>query len=142
MLVRPKGFRRGGAITQNDSGAIYILQQNLEVIIMDQNATSDNFVARQSDNFEIVLPRTKIEEALKKLAEMTSAPAFQDAMELVWFKFDPNTDADMKNCISMLLTLHRCILDGNVKPPLSLEELYTNIYQDMEYGNHPSGPSL
>ena len=107
---------------------------------MDQN--TENFVARQSDNFEIVLPRTRIEDALKKLAETTMAPVFRDAMELIWFKFDPNQDSDMKNDVSMLLTLHRCILDGNVKPPLSLEELYTEIYQDMEYENYPSGPSL
>ena len=103
---------------------------------------SENFVARQPDNFEVVLPRTQIEDALKKLAETTRAPVFRDAMELVWFKFDPNTDANTKNCVSMLLTLYRCILDGNVKPPLSLEELYSDIYQNMEYENQPSSPSL
>jgi len=81
---------------------------------------------------------------MKKLAEATNAPSYHDAMELVWFKFDPNGDSDMRACVSMLLTLYRCTLDGNVRPPLSLEELYARTYNEMdvEQGNFPGSLTL
>lgn len=106
--------------------------------MIDKNIP-ETFVARQCEDFEIVLPRSKIEEAMKKLAEATNAPGYHDAMELIWFKFDPNGDADMRARVSMLLTLYRCALDGNVRPSLDLEELYTRTYKqmDVEQGNSP-----
>ncbi|MBP7528352.1 MAG: hypothetical protein KA801_10520 [Syntrophorhabdaceae bacterium] len=110
---------------------------------MNRNEITQTFVARQSENFEIVLPRAKIEEAVRRLAEATSAPRFHDAMELVWFKFDPNGDNELRASVSMLLTLYRCTLDGNVRPPLDLEELYARTYNkvDMDCGCSPAGPT-
>lgn len=111
---------------------------------MIENNIPETFVARQAENFEIVLPRSKIEEAIKKLAEVTNAPGYHDAMELVWFKFDPNKDADIRSLVSMLLTLYRCTLDGNVRPPLDLEELYARTYEEMdvECGRSPASLAL
>ncbi|MDD3845065.1 MAG: hypothetical protein PHC90_01750 [Syntrophorhabdaceae bacterium] len=111
--------------------------------MMNQSGISETFVARRSEDFEIVLPRSMIQKALKQLAASTNAPAFQDAMELVWFKFDPNVDAGTRDCVSMLLTLYRCTLDGNVRPPLDLEDLYERTYNTMEaeYGSFPNDPT-
>lgn len=92
-------------------------------------AVPETFVARGSGDFEIVLPRVIIEEALGKLMETTGAPEFHDAMELVWFKSDPERNPGVRELVSMLLTLYRCSLDGNVKPPVNLEELYAEKYR-------------
>jgi len=109
---------------------------------MSRNEMTQTFVARQSENFDIVLPRAKIEEAVRRLAEATSAPRFHDAMELVWFKFDSNGGNKLRASASMLLTLYRCTLDGNVRPPLDLEELYARTYNRMyvDCGSSPAGP--
>ncbi|MHB8109898.1 MAG: hypothetical protein ACYDHW_07685 [Syntrophorhabdaceae bacterium] len=108
---------------------------------MSYTEMPETFVARHSENFEIVIPRKQIEDAIRKLAETTNVPDFRDAMELAWFKFDPNIDTAMRDMMSMLLTLDRCAMDGNVKPPLNLEKLYNRMYQEMKYDNHPVGPT-
>lgn len=108
---------------------------------MKESIIAENFVARNSENFEIVIPRKKIEDAIRTLAETAIAPDFRDAMELIWFKIDPNSDTAMRETASMLLTLDRCAMDGNVKPPINLAKLYSVIYQELRYNNHPSGPT-
>ncbi len=94
----------------------------------NENGMPDAFVARRSEGFEIVLPRRTIERAARRLAEATNAASFHDAMELSWFRFDPKTNKEMVDCVSMLLTLYRCSLDGNVRPALNLEELYGRAF--------------
>ncbi len=109
----------------------------------NDNGMPETFVARRSEQFEVVLPLQVIEKALEQLARATNAQGFQDAMELVWFKFDPGADKGMRDCVSMLLTLYRCALDGNVRPPLDLEDLYERTHHEMKarYGDFPNGPA-
>jgi hypothetical protein len=47
----------------------------------------------------------------------------------------------MLDCVSILLTLYRCALDGNIRPPLDLEELYGHTFSEMEaaHRNLPNG---
>jgi len=108
----------------------------------NESKMPETFVARKSEDFEIFLTRSMIEKAAGQLARATNTPGFHDAMELVWFKFDHNVNKEMRDCVSMLLTLYRCALDGNVRPPLDLEEIYERTYKEMEaeYGNRPNGP--
>jgi hypothetical protein len=105
----------------------------------NENQIPDAFVARRSEGFEIVLPRAAVERAARRLAAATNAAGFHDAMELAWFRFDPNVDREMLDCVSMLLTLYRCSLDGNVRPALDLEELYEHAFNEIEaeHGNLP-----
>ncbi|HOD76061.1 MAG TPA: hypothetical protein PKJ17_08540 [Syntrophorhabdaceae bacterium] len=98
----------------------------------NKNEITEAFIARRSEGFEIVLPRTAIERAARRLAETTNAAGFHDAMELAWFRFDPNVDREMLDCVSMLLTLYRCSLDGNIRPALNLEEVYEHAFNEME----------
>jgi hypothetical protein len=102
--------------------------------MMNEAEIPETFVAARPEEFEVILPRSTIERALKQLADATCAPSFQDAMELVWFKFDPNSNRTMRECVSMLLTLYRHALDGNVKPHLDLEEFYERMYIGMTTG--------
>ena len=104
------------------------------------NKTPDAFIAKRSEGFEIILPRTAIVRAARQLAEATNAAGFHDAMELAWFKFDPHTNREMLDCVSMLLTLYRSALDGNIRPPLDLEELYGHAFNEMEaqHGDLPN----
>lgn len=105
------------------------------------NKMPDAFVARRSEGFEIVLPRVAIERATRQLAEVTNAAGFHDALELAWFRLDPGTGREMLDCVSMLLTLYRCSLDGNVRPALDLEEFYEHAFNEIqaEHGNLPDG---
>ncbi len=96
------------------------------------------FIARGSGVFELVLPRTLIDEAAGKLMDITGTPDFHDAMELVWFKADPENDPGVREMVSMLLTLYRCSRDGNVRPPVDLEALYAEKYRGMASGNRHS----
>lgn len=95
----------------------------------------ETFIARGSGDFEIVLPRTLIDEATGKLIDITGTPDFHDAMELVWFKADPENGPAVRELVSMLLTLYRCSRDGNVRPPVDLEALYAEKYREMASGN-------
>jgi len=65
-----------------------------------------------------------IEKALDSLARVSDTSNFKDAMELVWFSFDPKKDSEMFGQMSLLTTLIRATLDGNIKPPIDLPALY------------------
>lgn len=116
---------------------LFIFKRSDGRIMTNGNEMPDAFVARRSEGFEIVLPRAAIERAARRLAEATNAACFHDAMELAWFRFDPGADREMLDCVSMLLTLYRSSLDGNVRPSLDLEELYGRAYSEMatEHGS-------
>ncbi len=94
-------------------------------------AAPEMFVAKGSKDLEIVLPRAVIEGAVRKLIEVTGARDYHDAMELVWFKSDPKSDPGTRESVSMLLTLYRSARDGNVRPPISLEDLYAEKYNEI-----------
>jgi len=67
--------------------------------------------------------------SLDSLALTSGTPNFQDAMELVWFSFDPKKDTGMFDQMSLLTTLIRATLDGNIKPPIDLPALYQERYR-------------
>lgn len=89
-------------------------------------------VVVKSVNLEISLE--KIDDALEILADKTQEPDFSDAMEVVWFFFDPKRDHETFEEMSMLTTLMRATLDGNVKPPVDLGELYQRCRQKLGLG--------
>lgn len=75
------------------------------------------------------IPREDLAASLDSLAKTSNTPNFQDAMEVVWFYFDPKKDTRMFDQMSLLVTLARATMDGNVKPPLDLPALYQDRYQ-------------
>ena len=75
------------------------------------------------------IPLEDLARSLDSLALTSGTPNFQDAMEVVWFYFDPKKDTRMFDRMSLLVTLIRGSLDGNVKPPLDLAALYQDRYQ-------------
>lgn len=70
-----------------------------------------------------------ITDALDSLATLSKTPDFNDAMEVVWFAFDPKKDKEAFNRMSLLITLFRGSLDGNVKPPIDLPGMYQERYR-------------
>lgn len=86
----------------------------------------------KSVNLQISLE--KITGALEILADKTGERNFTDAMEVIWFSFDPKRDKDTFDRMSMLTTLMRATLDGNVRPPVDLDELYQDCYQKLDRG--------
>ncbi len=50
-------------------------------------------------------------------------------METVWFAFNPKKDRETFDRMSLLVTLCRGNLDGNVQPPLDLPAMYRERYQ-------------
>lgn len=70
------------------------------------------------------IPRETLVRSLDALARVSDTSNFKDAMELVWFSFDPKKDSEMFGQMSLLTTLIRATLDGNIKPPIDLPALY------------------
>lgn len=94
----------------------------------DKDKEKQNVVVK-SVNLQISLK--KIEGALEMLAATTRERNFGDAMEVIWFSFDPKRDHETFDDMSMLTTLMRATLDGNVKPPVDLDELYQECRQKL-----------
>jgi len=67
--------------------------------------------------------------ALDSLASLSKTPDFNDAMEVVWFAFNPKKDKEAFDAMSLLTTLFRGSLDGNVKPPIDLPALYQERFR-------------
>lgn len=80
-------------------------------------------------SLKIEISGESIEKSIDSLAASTGAPDFNDAMELVWFNFNPKKDNEMMGQMSLLDTLRRATLDGSVRPPIDLEDLYQERYQ-------------
>ncbi len=74
------------------------------------------------------IPRENILTSLDTLARASNTSNFQDAMELVWFSFDPRRDSEMFSQMSLLTTAIRGNLDGNINPPIDLPTLYRERY--------------
>jgi len=70
-----------------------------------------------------------ITDALDSLATLSKTPDFNDAMEVVWFTFNPKKDKETFDAMSQLTTLVRGNLDGNVNPPIDLPAMYRERYQ-------------
>jgi hypothetical protein len=70
-----------------------------------------------------------ITDALDALASLSKTPDFTDAMEVVWFTFNPKKDKEPFDAMSQLTTLVRGSLDGNVKPPIDLPGMYRERYR-------------
>ncbi|NLT25032.1 MAG: hypothetical protein GXX82_18515 [Syntrophorhabdus sp.] len=75
------------------------------------------------------IPREELSRALDSLASLSKTPDFNDAMEVVWFAFNPKKDKETFDRMSLLTTLFRGSLDGNVKPPIDLPGMYQERYQ-------------
>lgn len=75
------------------------------------------------------IPRESILTSLDALARASNTSNFQDAMELVWFSFDPRKGGEMFDQMSLLITAVRNNLDGNIRPPLDLAAMYRDIYR-------------
>lgn len=75
------------------------------------------------------IPTPCINKSLDSLASLSKTPDFNDAMEVVWFAFDPKKDKEAFDRMSLLTTLFRGSLDGNVKPPIDLPAMYQERYQ-------------
>ncbi len=75
------------------------------------------------------IPREELSRALDSLASLSKTADFNDAMEVVWFAFDPKKDKEAFDAMSLLTTLFRGSLDGNVKPPIDLPGMYRERYQ-------------
>ena len=71
----------------------------------------------------------ELAQALDSLASLSKTPDFNDAMEVVWFAFNPKKDKETFDAMSLLTTLFRGSLDGNVKPPIDLPAMYQERYQ-------------
>lgn len=78
------------------------------------------------------IPRPCINKSLDSLASLSKTPDFNDAMEVVWFAFSPKKDRETFDRMSLLITLCRGNLDGNVNPPLDLPAMYRERYQAMK----------
>ena len=78
------------------------------------------------------VPTPCISKSLDSLASLSKTPDFNDAMEIVWFAFNPKKDKETFDRMSLLTTLTRGSLDGNVKSPLDLPAMYRERYQAME----------
>ncbi len=70
-----------------------------------------------------------ITKALDSLASLSKTPDFNDALEVVWFTFNPKKDKEIFDAMSLLTTLFRGSLDGNVKPPIDLPAMYQERYR-------------
>jgi len=92
-------------------------------------AKQDNITVR-SVNHEISIQ--SIEKSLDSLASLSKTPDFNDAMEVVWFTFNPKKDKETFEAMSLLTTLFRGSLDGNVKPPIDLPAMYQERYQAVD----------
>ncbi len=68
-------------------------------------------------------------QALDSLASLSKTADFNDAMEVVWFAFNPKKDRETFDRMSLLTTLFRGSLDGNVKPPIDLPGMYQERYR-------------
>lgn len=75
------------------------------------------------------IPHENIEQSLDVLARASNTSNFQDAMELVWFSFDPRKDGEMFDQMSLLTTITRATFDGNIVPPIDLPAMYRERYQ-------------
>lgn len=78
------------------------------------------------------IPTPCIEKSLDSLATLSKTPDFNDAMEVVWFTFNPKKDKEIFDAMSLLTTLFRGSLDGNVKPPIDLPAMYQERYRAKE----------
>jgi hypothetical protein len=75
------------------------------------------------------IPTPCILTSLDALASLSNTPDFNDAMETVWFAFNPKKDKETFDRMSLLVTLCRGNLDGNVNPPIDLPGMYRERYQ-------------
>lgn len=83
--------------------------------------TADNITAT------LTISRAELTEAMNRLYILTNADKFSTAANLVWYKFDPTKDKRIADQMAMLTTLHRCELDGTIKPPVSLNDYYREV---------------
>jgi hypothetical protein len=71
-----------------------------------------------------------ITDALDSLATLSKTPDFNDAMEVVWFAFDPKEGkGGSSTACPCLSRFFRGSLDGNVKPPIDLPGMYQERYR-------------
>jgi hypothetical protein len=87
----------------------------------DDEFTADNITAT------LKISRQELTDAMETLHKLTNADKFSNAVNLVWYKFDPNKDKRIADMASMITTLYRCALDGTVKPPVDLNEFYREV---------------
>jgi hypothetical protein len=87
----------------------------------DTQFVADNITAT------ITIKMSELKNAMTKIHSLTKADNFNNAMSLVWYKFDPTQDKETGNMVSMIATLYRCELDGTIKPPISLADFYQQV---------------
>lgn len=85
----------------------------------------------------VLVPTSELYNSLITLHMLTGAKTFSDAVEVVWFKFDPRKDRQARERCSLLTTVWRAARDGNVKPPFDLEEEYEKLVQAAEAHREP-----
>lgn len=75
---------------------------------------------------KISIPVKKIKDALIFLKKQTKVSSFSDAMTLIYFK---ELSREESESISMLITLWRAWKDGEIEPPIDLENMYAECEQ-------------
>jgi hypothetical protein len=94
-----------------------------------KNCRQDDDTQFVADNITatITITMSELKNAMTKIHSLTKADNFNNAMSLVWYKFDPTQDKETANMVSMIATLYRCELDGTIKPPISLADFYQQV---------------
>lgn len=82
---------------------------------------SDNQVSLRY--LQISIPLERIMNYLWFLRRHTNVSSFKDAIELI--QIGELTFAE-KDCVSLLITVWRAWMDGEIEPPVDLELLYAN----------------
>jgi len=82
-------------------------------------------------SFNIKVTPGEVEKALDSLARASNTSDFHDAMELVWFSFDPRKGGEMFDQMSLLTTITRATFDGNIRPPIDLPAIYQERYEAL-----------
>lgn len=84
-----------------------------------------------------------MEAAFERLASLSGADTFTDAMEVAWFNIDAK-DKKIVALMSMLTTIYRCSLDGAVTPKIDIEDHYRKSRErvmGMTNSLRPKGPA-
>lgn len=85
----------------------------------------------------VLVPTTELYNCLIQMHMVTQAKTFEDAAELVWFKFDMRKDRVMRDRAALITMVWRAARDGNVKPPFDIEEEYKKIVQAADARREP-----
>lgn len=76
---------------------------------------------------QIEMPIKRIESALVWLEETTKAKTLDEALGIVWSKIGPVHSRKYAEMAGMITTVLRAAREGNVSPPLNIEEWYATI---------------